>query len=37
MKPLTLSAEEQADLVEFMKALSGEIDPEVSRPPILPK
>jgi len=37
MKPLSLSAEEQADLVEFMKALSGEIDPAVSRPPVLPK
>jgi len=33
MKPLGLTVEEQADLVEFMKALSGEIDPEVSRPP----
>ena len=37
MKPLGLTVEEQADLVEFMKALSGEIDPEVSRPPVLPK
>ena len=31
------TAQEQADLVEFMKALSGEIDPEVSRLPVLPQ
>jgi cytochrome c peroxidase len=37
MKPLALTARERADLVEFMKALTGRIDPEVSRPPILPK
>jgi hypothetical protein len=37
MKPLGLSAQEQSDLVEFMKALTGRIDPEVSRPPVLPK
>jgi cytochrome c peroxidase len=37
MKPLALTAQERADLVEFMKALTGRIDPEVSRPPILPK
>ena len=37
MKPLTLTVQERADLVEFMKALTGRIDPEVSRPPILPK
>ena len=37
MKPLELTAQEQADLVEFMKALSGEIDRDVSRPPVLPK
>jgi len=37
MKPLALTAQEQADLVEFMKALTGEIDPEVGRPPDLPK
>ena len=37
MTPLSLSAEEQADLVEFMKALSGEIDPAVSSPPVLTK
>ena len=36
VRPLGLSAEEQADLVEFMKALTGEIDPEVGRPPALP-
>ena len=37
MKPLGLTVEEQTDLVEFMKALSGEIDPAVGRPPVLPK
>jgi cytochrome c peroxidase len=37
MKPLGLTAQEQADLVEFMKALTGRIDSEVSRPPDLPK
>jgi cytochrome c peroxidase len=37
MKPLGLTAQERADLVEFMKALSGEIDPEVGRPPVLPR
>ena len=37
MKPLGLTAQERADLVEFMKALTGRIDPEVSRPPVLPK
>jgi cytochrome c peroxidase len=35
IKPLGLSAQEQADLVEFMKALSGRIDPDVGRPPVL--
>jgi cytochrome c peroxidase len=33
--PLGLTAQEQADLVEFLKALTGEIDPEVGRPPVL--
>jgi len=37
MKPLGLTAGERADLVEFMKALTGRIDPEVGRPPDLPK
>lgn len=37
MKPLALTAQERADLVEFMKALTGRIDPEVARAPILPK
>lgn len=36
IKPLGLTAQEQTDLVEFMKALTGEIDPEVGRPPELP-
>jgi cytochrome c peroxidase len=37
IKPLGLSASEQVDLIEFLKALTGTIDPEVSRPPDLPK
>ena len=37
MKPLGLTAQERADLIEFMKALTGRIDPDVSRPPVLPK
>jgi cytochrome c peroxidase len=36
VRPLGLSAAEQADLVEFLNALTGEIDPEVGRPPQLP-
>ncbi len=36
VRPLGLTALEQADLVEFMKALTGEIDPAVSSPPVLP-
>ncbi len=37
VRPLGLTTPEQADLVEFLKALSGEIDAEVGRPPALPK
>jgi cytochrome c peroxidase len=36
VRPLGLSAQEQADIVEFMKSLTGEIDREVGRPPTLP-
>jgi len=36
IRPLGLSAREQADLVAFMQALTGQIDPEVGRPPKLP-
>ena len=36
IKPLGLSAQEQAELVAFLHALTGEIDPEVGRPPVLP-
>ncbi len=36
VRPLGLSTQQQADLVEFMKALTGEIDPTVGRPPVLP-
>lgn len=36
IRPLGLTAGEQAALVEFMNALTGEIDPEVGRPPVLP-
>ncbi len=36
VRPLGLTAQEQADLVQFMNALTGEIDPDVGRPPVLP-
>ena len=36
VRPLGLDALEQADLVEFMRALTGEIAAEVGRPPALP-
>jgi len=36
VRPLGLTAQERIELVEFMKALTGEIDPEVGRPPVLP-
>jgi len=35
--PLGLSAQEENDLVAFLHALTGEIDPEVGKPPTLPK
>lgn len=34
--PLGLTAQEQKDLVAFLHALTGEIDPEVGKPPTLP-
>ena len=37
IQPLRLTAEEQVDLVAFLKALTGEIAAEVSRPPTLPQ
>jgi hypothetical protein len=37
LEPLGLTAQEQVELVEFMKALTGEIDREASGPPILPR
>ena len=36
VRPLGLTAGDQTDLIEFMKALTGEIDSEVGRPPVLP-
>jgi cytochrome c peroxidase len=36
VRPLGLSPTEQADLVEFLRALTGAIDPDVGRPPVLP-
>ncbi len=36
IRPLGLSAGEQADLVAFLHALTGQIDPEVARAPVLP-
>lgn len=35
IRPLGLSPQEQAYLIEFMKALTGEIDPDIGRPPVL--
>jgi cytochrome c peroxidase len=37
IKPLDLSAEEQADLLSFLRALTGEVSADVSRPPRLPQ
>ena len=37
VQPLGLTAAEQADLVELLKALTGTIDPDVSKPPDLPQ
>ena len=37
IKPLNLTASEQADLVAFLAALTGEVAPEVSSPPHLPQ
>jgi cytochrome c peroxidase len=36
IQPLSLTAQEQTDLVAFLQALTGEIAPDVSRPPQLP-
>ena len=33
VKPLKLTAQEQKDMVAFLQSLTGEIDPEVGRPP----
>ncbi len=37
MQPLNLTAQEQADLVAFLRSLNGEIAPEVGSPPVLPQ
>jgi cytochrome c peroxidase len=37
VRPLGLTMQERADLVEFMRALTGEIDLEVGRAPVLPR
>jgi cytochrome c peroxidase len=37
IQPLNLSASQQADLVAFLEALTGEVAPEVSSPPKLPE
>lgn len=37
VRPLGLTSQERADLVEFMNALTGEIAPDVSGPPVLPE
>jgi cytochrome c peroxidase len=36
MVPLHLTREEQADLVAFLTALTGEISPDIASPPVLP-
>jgi cytochrome c peroxidase len=36
IQPLGLTTAEQAALIEFLKALTGVIDPDVDRPPELP-
>jgi len=36
IQPLSLTAGQQSDLVAFLKALTGEVAPEVSKPPPLP-
>jgi cytochrome c peroxidase len=37
IKPLELSAGEQADLVAFLESLTGEVAREITSPPVLPK
>jgi len=37
IKPLGLSATEQADLVAFMESLTGEVAPEIASAPALPR
>jgi cytochrome c peroxidase len=37
IQPLNLSAQEQTDLVAFLRSLTGEIDPKVGKPPVLPQ
>ena len=37
IKPLSLTVQEQKDLVAFLQSLTGEIDPEVGNPPTLPR
>lgn len=36
IRPLNLSAAEQKDLIEFLKSLTGVVDPEIASPPKLP-
>ena len=37
IKPLNLTAQEQKDLVAFLRSLTGKIDPQVETPPKLPQ
>jgi cytochrome c peroxidase len=37
VQPLNLTDQEQGDVLAFLEALTGQIAPEVSRPPVLPK
>lgn len=36
IRPLNLTAAEQKDLIEFLKSLTGVVDPEIASPPRLP-
>jgi cytochrome c peroxidase len=37
IQPLKLTRDEQGDLLAFLQALTGQVAPEVSRPPELPQ
>jgi hypothetical protein len=37
VRPLGLTGAQQADLLAFLEALTGEIDPALTSPPVLPQ